>query len=162
LDPIDGKIQGAPGQTIGWGFSLSSDPTNFISVIGSLLLDESDPTLGVYTDFIGAEGGPDGGVLPPGDPAWAQVFDSSLGTGAGSYTIDPFVPIGAIDSGNLRVLFEVYSGDPRTCGSCFLFADGVQVPFQIEVTPAPEPTTLWILGGSLLLLGRLRRDQNLQ
>ena len=69
---VNGAIAGPPGGVIGWGFTLTSDPGDWISVVTSSLIDETDPSLGVYTDFIGLEGGPVNALLAPADQPLLQ------------------------------------------------------------------------------------------
>lgn len=152
LDPSSGSIQGHAGQTVGWGFTLTSDPADWISVVTSLLLGESDPSLGVYMDEAGALGGPVNGVLAPGAAPWTVPF----GPGVGAYVIDPAAAVGMIDQGLLDLNYETFSADPNVCTHCALgFAD-LQVPFQVAVVAAPEPASFW-LAIPLLLIGRPRR-----
>ena len=56
-----GAASGTPGATVGWGFSLTPDDTEWITVIASFVLNESNASLGVYSDLIGSQGGPAGG-----------------------------------------------------------------------------------------------------
>src|SRR6185437_11944110 len=65
LSPADGGIAGLPGETTGWGFDMTADSINWISVTGSFLLSETDPGLGTYADLIGFQGGPVNFVLAP-------------------------------------------------------------------------------------------------
>ncbi len=141
LNPLDGAISGAPGDTVGWGFHLTADSTDWVSVIGTLILTETNP-LGVFTDFIGPQGGPSSGVLAPGDPDWIQDFDPVGVLGLGSYVIDPATPVGQIDSGTFLIQYETFSDNPATCGSCFLSSDQFMQDFTIgTVSSAPEPAT---------------------
>src|SRR5947207_387067 len=68
------NVTGRPGETVGWGFSLTSDPVNWISVTAAFPIVESDPSIGFFTDFIGPQGGPVSFAIPAG-AAWAQAFD---------------------------------------------------------------------------------------
>ena len=89
LDPADGVLTGTPGSTVGWGFTIQSDPLQWISFEGSFLMNETNPGLGVYTDLIGASGGPLDFVLPAGAPAWTQSFSDAAQTGIGAYALSP-------------------------------------------------------------------------
>ncbi len=154
LDPPSGNITGWAGDSVGWGFTLTSDSTAWISVLTSFLIDETNPALGAYTDFIGSQGGPVNAVLAPGAPPWTETFDSNSQLGVGSFSIDPSAAIGATDSGILNVEYETFSGDPNVCGSCDTgFAD-TTAAFSIQVTPTPEPRALGWLTGFILLVGQ--------
>ena len=62
---------------------------NWVSVIGSLLLTESNPSIGAYADRIGLQGGPYSGVLVP-NKTWDQTFDLPGRGGLAAYLISPF------------------------------------------------------------------------
>ena len=151
LSPSSGSITGHPGDTVGWGFTLTSDTTEWISVVTSSLLIESDPGLGTYTDFAGLQGGPVNGVLAPNAPAWTESFDAVNMLGLGSYNIGPSF---GIDSGLLDLNYETFSADPNTCTNCSTGFGDLLAPFQVQ--SAPEPAVFWMVG-LLLAVGRLRR-----
>ena len=165
LDPATGPVEAPPGGTTGWGFTFESpDPTKWVSVIGSVLLFESNPILGYYTDLIGAQGGPVAGFLPPGSPAWVQTFDENAGTGIGYYTIDPLAIPGAQNSGTLRILYELYTDNPATCGGCFDSEGSADAEFLVQVqspatsaVPEPESAALVLAGAAAVAVGRLKR-----
>jgi hypothetical protein len=50
LTPSSGNLTGEPGSVVGWGFHLSPDPDEWITVVSSFLLFESNPDLGFYED----------------------------------------------------------------------------------------------------------------
>lgn len=146
-----GSVTGAPGTAVGWGFTLTSDPNEWISVIASFTTDESNGSLGFYFDLIGSQGGPAGGVLPAGAPDWVQDFDLNAQTGVGYFQIVPDAPLASVNSGNLHVLYERFSDDPASCGECHIDAGELVVPFSFTVdTEVPEPAT-W----GLLMVGTL-------
>ncbi len=160
LDPADGALTGAPAGTVGWGFTLTPDATEWITVTGSFLLTESNPSLGFYGDLIGSQGGPSGGLLPPApQPDWVQSFDLGLFTGLGFYSIDPFAAPGAINSGTIRILYERFSDDPTTCGDCYLGSGELDAAFSVTVADnaVPEPST-WLLlpAGTIAILAKRR------
>jgi hypothetical protein len=164
LDPGSGVIAGAPGETIGWGFTLTNDTDDWITVTSSDLENETDPDLGVYTDFISAQGGNAGlygGALAP-YTTWTEAFDG-VSQGAGSYTIDPSALYPATDDGLLSVYFDIYDGDPGNGGN-YLSSSLVQAGFEVETVPEPGPVGL-LLGGlsalGWLYLTRRRRAQRL-
>jgi len=160
LDPADGVLTGTPGSTVGWGFTIQSDPLQWISFEGSFLMNETNPGLGAYTDLIGASGGPLDFVLPAGAPLWMQSFSDAAQSGIGAYALSPASLPGDQNLGVLRVLWVAYSADPYTCGNCF--AGSFQQDFNFQVTAAdapsqvaPEPATLSVvLIAGAMFLGR--------
>ncbi|HEV2447547.1 MAG TPA: PEP-CTERM sorting domain-containing protein [Candidatus Sulfopaludibacter sp.] len=143
-DPFGGAVAGPPGSSVGWGFTVQSDASDWVAFVASFPLFESNPSVGLYTDFIGAHGGPVNFALPPGAPDWIESFRPAAQTGLGSYTIAPSALPGAVDSGTIRILYQLYTGDPNTCGSCAAGTGSLDVPFQVTVNAAPEPGT-WLL-----------------
>jgi hypothetical protein len=156
LSPLSGAIVGQPGATVGWGFTVDWTATNnFISFtgssLGSVLAGETNSSfLAGYTDFIGANSGPNGIALGPG--TWTQSFNSVSTTGVGAYAIsaNPSLAIvGAQDTGQITFNFDIYSGDPSVgsptdLGSFSFY--GNSTAFSVTVTSAmPEPGTLWLL-----------------
>jgi hypothetical protein len=158
LDPLSGSVDGQPGQPAGWGFTILNDsPVNWISFTNSLLIGETNPSVGGYVDFIGAQGGPVGFALPP-LMTWIEAFSDPSQTGVGEFMIDPNAPAGALDSGSIRVTWEQFSNDPAIC-DCIPAAFSADLPFQVSVdSGAPEPGTVWltVIGGALWLIGRQR------
>jgi hypothetical protein len=165
LNPVDGAIFGSPGDTIGWGFDVQADATQWVSFAGSFTLLETNPSVGVYTDFIGMQGGPVNAVMGPGAPDWIEPFDSGSQTGIGSFAIDPSVIPGSSDSGVIRVLYVSYSIDPNFCFvECTQTPGFMDVPFTVEVAApppsgAPEPASLVsvLIGMSALIYRRFSK-----
>ena len=158
VDPASGDITLFPGQPYGWGFSITNDSTlDTISFTGSVLVNETNPGLGTYTDFIGPQGGPsmEATLGPLG--VWIEAFSDADQTGIGEYVLAPGTPDGAQDSGSLRVEWDEWDGDPATC-NCAPAQFTEDVPFQITAASVPEPASLWMAAlGSSLLLVRLRK-----
>lgn len=158
LSPPDGVILGAPGSTVGWGFSLQNG-ADWVSIDSVTTENETSPLGGVsggFTSYMDLLGGSSNGVTPPGD-TWTLAFSpGSPGTGLGQYAIDPGTPSGASDSGDFVIFYDEFSADPNTCGSCYidtlqLFDSNGNAPaFTINVptSAVPEPTlpVLMILG----------------
>src|SRR5689334_443159 len=152
LSPAGGTIAGTPGATVGWGFQLAADPLDWISVVGVVPLGEDNPALGTFIDLISPQGGPSFGALAPGGPDWQQNFDLASFQGFASYTIDPAATPGDHNAGTFLVLFETFTDNPASCGSCFDSSGTAFLPFQVEVA-APEPGTVMLAGLALALWG---------
>jgi hypothetical protein len=161
LDPAGGALTGAPAGTVGWGFALTPDATEWIAFTGSFLLTESNPSLGFYGDLIGTQGGPSGGLLPPApQPNWVQSFDLNLLTGLGYYSIDPFAAPGAVNSGIIRILYERFSDAPNTCGDCYLGSGELDAAFSVTVADnaVPESSTWLLLPAGIFAMLAKRRQ----
>jgi hypothetical protein len=143
LQPGD-SISGMPGSTIGWGFTLAPDPQFAVSIIGSFLIDETDPSIGSYSDIASYLGGPSLGLLQPGGPAWTEPFvfnpDPSQETGLGSFEINPDAKPGESDSGVILVEYETFDVTPA-CMGCYVASSVFEVPFNVTVSGVPEPST---------------------
>lgn len=163
LNPVDGAVTGTPRGTTGWGFTVESDSLQWISFVGSFLMGETNPALGVYTDRIGVSGGPVDFTLPAAASTWTQIFNDAAQTGIGAYALSPASLPGDENSGVLRVQWAVYTADPYSCGSCFVGSFHQDFDVQVTVTEAPaevvpEPATLSVvlLAGTVLLGRRVR------
>ena len=163
LDPEGGAITGAPGTTVGWGFSFTND-ADYAVMTGSLLCDASSsslplgclpltPNLGTYTDFLGSQFivvGPS-----PESPTVAQAFDNSLLTGMGSFTIDPSASGTA--NATMVLLYDLYSMSPNdpafTPDSELSGGNLLTAPASITVqssTAVPEPAMLPVAFAAIL------------
>jgi len=165
LDPAGGSISGAPGDLIGWGFTLSSTTTDWLSGTSSALTFETNASVGIYTDFIGLQGGPPPSFAVGPLATWTQIFDG-ISEGAGSYAIAAGAIPFSQNSGLLLFSFDVFDGDP-TLGGAQIDSDSESAPFTVTVTEpvnvVPEPATFGLLAFGLMGLiapsrRRLRGD----
>jgi hypothetical protein len=164
-----GSLSGAPDDFVGFGFEVTPDPAEFISFTGSVTINEDNPSLVTYTDFIGLQGGPNNFVLTPTSGHWTQNFDLGSQTGVGSFQINAAATPGSQDKGTIRVLYAIYTSDPNTCTvNCGGTPGYLDVKFDIAITPdlltnAPEPATGTLvslgLGLALCIVPRLFRSR---
>ena len=161
-------IAGAPGETIGWGYSITNDTTfyllvdssNFCGVGGDPAFTdcttpydppfEFGPSYGTYQDYIASNLT----IIAPLSTA-SESFDSTLMTGVGAYMIDPAAPMGAIDIGNVFVSYQEFNGDPLSGGT--QASGDIEMSSPASVMVVPEPVTLALTGWGLLALGWARR-----
>jgi hypothetical protein len=115
LDSTNGAISGAPGATVGWGFTLTNT-TDFLVVSSSdfcvgAITSPCSNSLGTYTDFIG----PQFQVVGPSpeNTSFTQSFNLLAQTGAGSFTINSSAPPGDSVIGEIVVTYDLYSVDPN-------------------------------------------------
>jgi hypothetical protein len=158
LDPVGGSVTGAPGATVGWGFTLTNSSTSWISVTSSALTFETNPSIGAYTDFIGLQGGPmpSFAVAPSG--IWMETFDG-LSQGVGSYAISSSAALFAQDSGSILIGYDLFNGDPTVTGMQ-TGSSSVSTAIAVNVAPGsqtPEPATFGVTAAMLLLLVSARR-----
>ena len=165
LDPVNGVVSGAPGTTLGSGFTMTTG-NDWVAIDSVVVENETSPvsgTSGGFTSYMDALGGMTNGVTGP-NQTWTLSFaPGSPGIGVGQYAIDANTPVGAVDSGNFLIYYDEFSGDPNVCGNCYvdtqqLFdANGNAPAFTIDVVspsaPAPEPAAflLTVIGCTAII-----------
>ncbi len=115
LDPTDGALTGPAGSTVGWGFTFTNLSSYFAVISGSdfcvgVITSPCATSFGTYTDLAGLQfivAGPS-----PEDSSFTAVFDNSLGTGLGSFLIDP-ASTGTV-LGQIVLFYDLYSVDPNS------------------------------------------------
>ena len=166
LIPITGTVEGAPGDTVGWGFTITNNSafdlllnqSAFCGPGGDIMFNDCStpyngvnqfgPSLGTYTDYIALQSI----EIAPGGSAM-QNFDSTAMTGTGAYMIDA-APSGSVDLGNIFLVYDEYMGNPFMGGT---FVDETESFATAEVIVAPEPSTFGLAAGCLLAFAALRR-----
>jgi hypothetical protein len=160
LDPSDGAIMGAPGTTVGWGFTLTNTE-NFL-VVTSAAFEPSVP-LGTFTDFISA---PDNffviGPAVGASNAWAQAFNVATRTGVGSFAIDPNTAPGSVAYGEIVLsydLFAISPLDPNFNPDSDTLSNGNMLTANASVaTTVPLPGAIWLFGSAVVsMLGFCKR-----
>lgn len=133
LLPLNGQIDGAPGQTIGWGYTLfNDDPTNFLVTTGISSDPFSAATPQVLFEF------------PVVGPGVVLSVPLDLITFRGLYAIrwDDNAPVGTTNLGNFGIAAEWWSDDPLNGGVFIGAADLALAPYSAEVavSSVPEPS----------------------
>jgi hypothetical protein len=162
-DPASGVVSGAPGATVGWGFTLTATDTNyyvlnnvFFCIGGQLAPTCPDLATGTFTDIAAAIHGVIIGPAFSPSP-YSEPFAAGV-SGLGSYTI----AAGAADQtlvGKLYVYFDTYDGIPGDLGVSQIGAnDFIFHSAEVDVVSAiPEAGSLTLLTLILavILLGRV-------
>ncbi|WP_295436717.1 PEP-CTERM sorting domain-containing protein [uncultured Thiodictyon sp.] len=157
LLPTSGEVAGDPGDTVGWGFTLSNDTAYWLWANGSVFDLDKGPSWGTYDDYSG-----NSDPVAPGtaqNPTVLTVLFSLLdGTGAGSFAIDPTVPFGDQATGVISLDYDIYDANPSGGGLDPI--DSARVQADAVVTSTPEAGTWTLLGLGLAALGGGRRRRS--
>lgn len=165
-------LVGAPGDTVGWGFTLTSTPVqdgaNTITpwlVVSSaaFVLDAGVFPVGVFTPFITSSFtviGPDdqNGEVNP----WSQPFDNAQQTGIGSDVINPFQSPGDLATGNIVLTFDEFRVSPNdsafdpisdtiATGLTLSAPASVLVAGPGDPAPIPEPASFSLVTGAVMI-----------
>jgi hypothetical protein len=159
--PIPSTISGNPGDTVGWGFTISND-TNYL-LITSADFTPATP-LGTFTDFIGQFNfivvGPS-----PESTSVSQPFDATALTGVGSFLISPSAAPGSVITGLLTLTYDLFSvspNDPNFDPDTETISNGniLTSAAEVDVTgvsTVPEPASFGLVGLALLIGGAARK-----
>src|SRR5258708_20803637 len=172
LNPVNGALVGAPGQSVGWGFTISDD-TNWLLVVGTAFCTSFNTSTdifpcanpgppnavpgGPYLDFtqvnfvVSAPNVPD-----PSQQIFTYNPPCNVGpcTGTGAFTINGNTPVGSLLSGVIVVDYNLFSGGPPGVGT--QIGGDFFIEKNASVFVAPEPATLLLLGSTLAGLGLAR------
>jgi hypothetical protein len=153
LEPTGGGISGAPGDTIGWGFTVSNDTASWLWVGGSVITMDKDSSWGTYND-TSSNVEPLAPRVDATTPSLLSVpFTLAGGTGAGSYSIDPTAPFGDMARGYITFNYTLYDANPYLGGNEIGYGSA-----DVNATVAtPEPTTYLLLCLSLGVVGYARK-----
>ena len=154
LLPSDGAVQGAPGSTVGWGYTLQNQST-------SLWLVPTDLNSGSFLNGTSSSLF-DFPVIAPGGTA-TKAFDAASSSGLFQFTWDSSAPLGFANSGVFDLSAQWWSGDPLGGGTLVSNAPSVHAPYlaTVSTTAVPEPTGFGLMMLSLGLLFTARRWYNL-
>ncbi len=151
--PLSGTVGGAPGTVVGWGFTLTDTfPDQWV-----ILNDSSFTGLqvnGTYVDYVVdnfyvAGPAPESSTL---QVAWNPSLIPPQGLG--EFDLNPTALPGAPITGNILVDYQLFSQDPSSPDfdpdTSFITAGSVDAAVDINVVP--EPASIFLIGGSILLL----------
>jgi hypothetical protein len=147
LLPSNGSIAGAPGSTVGWGYSIQNESA-------SLWLVTSGLNSGVFTN-----GTPhllfDFPIIGPGQTAIVP-YDPTTLSGLMALTWNPSAPLGVNNTGSFVLAGEWWNGDPLVNGTFVSSApDQSQMYTATTSATVPEPGSSLVVASSLFLLGSI-------
>jgi hypothetical protein len=140
--PTDGAVTGSPGETVGWGYTITNDSSTDWLVLTDLVagnFQNGTPDAFLF-DFP---------VLAPGSTV-TEAFNPISDTGLYSLQWNSDAPIGFTDAGNFIASAEFYSGDPLSGGSFVADASDLSAPYSAIVgsgaaTVLNHPAFIWLL-----------------
>ena len=148
--PGDGNISGAPGATIGWGYSITNESTSDWLLATNLNADSfafGTPTL--LFDFP---------EVAPGATV-SEVFDPIGLTGLYEDVLNVSAPNESVDSGNFVLSAQWYDGDPFNGGKFIADAVDTDAAYAATVTSSsstPEPSSFLLLAiGIIAMVSRV-------
>ena len=159
LIPSPGNVNGLPGTATGWGYALVNATSNYFVVANSYFCESGqDPlfttctqSLGTYSDFVAAAAT----IVAP-NTTGAGTFSARSAQGVGQYAINSTARIGQADSGNIVVVYDVFSANPFTSPSATQIGGDVEVTAPAVVTvggatvPALSPAAMAVLAVILM------------
>ena len=159
LDP-SGARSGAPGLTVGWGFTLTND-VNWIEVVqAQLCLDSplNNPCFNPSPQFVDIISSPPNDVIVGPSGSVSQPYAPLSLMGLGSFLIAPGAIAGSSVVGNILLTYNVFDGDPNGNGAQIGFNQAISSAASVTVTggAVPEPAT-WGLSGIALVGFGVRR-----
>jgi hypothetical protein len=144
--PGDGNISGAPGATIGWGYSITNESTSDWLLAINLSADSlafGTPTL--LFDFP---------EVAPGATV-TEIFDPIGMTGLYEDVLNDPVPDGSVDSGDFVLSAQWYNGDPFNGGTFIADAVDTDAAYTATVNSAsstPEPSSFVLLASGIIAI----------
>jgi hypothetical protein len=147
LIPANGKIAGAPGETIGWGYTIDNESeTQWLVTTG---LSSGAFVYGVPDLLF------DFPILAPGASVTVP-FDAAGFTGLMALTWDTTAPR-ATETGKFLLSAEWWSGDPFDTGEFVSNAPDADASYSAQVVPEPATNAMICLSLAALAAVRMRR-----
>ncbi len=162
LTPGNGSASGLPGTTVGWGYSITNNSSDYLVLANSYFCGAGqDPifttctqSLGTYNDRIAQNFQNNLTVIAPGTTV-SDMFDAGSGNGLGEYLIDALANPGQTDIGSIVIVYDAFDANPFLGAANQIGGDtDLSANAEVQVagrTTVPEPGTLSLL--SLALVG---------
>lgn len=149
---LPADISGPPGSTVGWGYSITNDTSDWLQTMN---VDQGIFQHGTFTSLF------DFPVIAPGATVTVDfVFTNGTGidTGLGEFAWDANAPAGFVNSGLFVLSYDLFSVDPLLDPNAIPLGPeaSTSTPYSATVS---EPSSLYLalsgIGIALLLRKRL-------
>ena len=158
LTPAGGAVSGAPGQAVGWGFTLTDTGPDYIVLADSYFV--GSPVYGTYSDYIANQfyvAGP-----APESSVIVSPWDQSTQSGTGEFDLYSTDPVYSSFSGLINVDYDLFSVDPNDPnfdpGADFVGSGTFSENASVNVTPEPATWVLMFLPIAALVFFSSRRN----
>ena len=153
FDAPGGNLTASPGQTVGWGFNITSTSNFLVPTAVNFI---PFPSSGVFTDLLGPRASFTVGPGPNESPNIIENFSPMLLTGLASFAVNANAAINTLINGTIFIDYDLYNRSPNdpnfnpgTDGVAF--GQTVQLDASVlianSVTSAtPEPSTMGMFG----------------
>jgi len=138
LIPAAGDVFGPAGSTIGWGYTITNDTSNWLVTMALSADVFQNGTPDTFFDFP---------VLAPGTSATVD-FAADV-SGLYQLTWDDTAPTGFVNSGTFVLSSDYFDGDPSMGGKDIGLAPDLTAAYSATVSPEP-PVALLFSSGLLL------------
>ena len=148
LIPASGEVFGLAGSTVGWGYTITNDTSNWLVTMGLSADLFQNGAADTFFDFP---------ALAPGTSATVD-FVAGV-SGLYQLTWDTTAPTGFVNSGTFILSSDYFDGNPMMGGTDIGPAPDLMAGYSATVTSSSlpaEPPGVLLLSGGLLLLGALR------
>jgi hypothetical protein len=142
LIPANGEVWGPRGSTVGWGYTITNDTSNWLvtMALGANVFQNGTPD----TSFDFPAVAPDTSVTVD--------FVANV-SGLYQLTWDASAPLGFVNTGTFILSSDYFNGDPTMGGTDIGPAPDLTAAYRVSDTPEP-PGALLLSTGVLLIWGR--------
>jgi hypothetical protein len=146
--PSNGDIEGTPGSTIGWGYSIHNESTSLwlvTTAVNTGVFQHGTPSL-IF----------DLPAIAPGSTDTVP-FNAASSMGLEELTWDSSAPVGFTNSGEFVLSGQWWNGNPLAGGHFLFAASSADEPYKASVagSAVPEPASIALIGLPLLLFGAI-------